>query len=533
MNSTQFITNFARLNFLFIGSIFLLLTFLFLLGISLNFYGSIFILVLSWIHANTDIGWGKKSIILNVAFLLFGAFLFGSATLYLDLSYDGQAYHQEMTIQMASGWNPIYEGFSKENSLYVWVQHYPKAFESIGAVFYCVFHKITLIKAINSLFLILSFLYPFIYFRKTKSLQKSILISAIIALNPVVLIQLMTNLIDGFLYTTTIITFFAYLLSKENKSYRWEIFIGLMLLINIKFTGVIFAGALYGIFLVDGLFIRKEKLKIHIKETLIIAIMAIPFLIGPYFVNFYQNGHPLYPILGENKIDFIQDYEPELLKDKNRVSQLVLSNLSSIGNKGDSFVKIPFTFTQNELQKNRNGAPRTGSFGVWWSGILLISLLYYGFCVAKIGRNFKLSKYEGLIGFIILLILLNKAGWWLRYTPYLWLTPLLLYFSLKRYGTHFKFLKVLFGIILMNALFTVLISLGLKYKDGNQLKNRLQQLAQKQQPIKVDFGKYLGNKVLFKEYGIEYEEADAESFKKPLKVNNIVIIENNELNLNE
>ena len=87
--------------------------------------------------------------------------------------------------------------------------------------------------------------------------------------------------------------------------------------------------------------------------------------------------------------------------------------------------------------------------------------------------------------------------------------------------------------ILMNALFTILISLGLKYKDGNQLKNRLQQLAQKQQPIKVDFGNYLGNKVLFKEYGIEYEEANAESFKKPLRVNNIVIIENNELNLNE
>ncbi|QHI35237.1 hypothetical protein IMCC3317_05830 [Kordia antarctica] len=533
MNLTQFITNFARLNFLFIGNIFLLLTILFLFGVSLNFYASIFILVAAWFNANRDIGWNKKMILLNVLFLLFGAFLFGTATLYLDLTYDGQSYHQEMSIQMANGWNPVYESFPKENPLYIWVQHYPKAFESIGAVFYSVFHKITYIKAINTLFLILSFLYPFIYFRKTASLQKSILISAIIALNPVVLIQLMTNLIDGFLYTTTIITFFAYLLSKEKKSYRWEVIIGLVLLINIKFTGVIFAGILYGIFLVDGFFIRKEKLQTHIKETFLIAIVAIPFLIAPYFLNFYQNGHPLYPVMGENKIDFIQDYEPEMLKDKKRVSQFVLTNLASIGNKGDSHVKIPFTFTQNELQKNRNGAPRTGSFGVWWSGILILSLLYYGFCVVKIGRNFKLSKYERLIGLIILLILLNKAGWWLRYTPYFWLTPVLLYFSLKRYGAHAKFLKVLFGLIVMNALFTLLISVGLKYKDGNELKNTLQQLAQKQKPIKVDFDNYLGNKVLFKEYGIEFVEANAENFIKPLKINNIVIIENNELNLNE
>lgn len=533
MNPLQFITNFTRLNFLFIGSIFLLVTFLFLIGVSLNFYGSISILLVAWLHANQHIGWSKNSVILNIVFLLFGAFLIGSASLYLDLTYDGQSYHQEMVIQMANGWNPVYESFPKENPLHVWVQHYPKAYESIGAVLYRIFQKITFIKAINTLFFIISFFYPFCYFSKKNSLQTSILISAIIALNPVVLIQLMTNLIDGFLYTTIIITFFAYLLSKEHKSYRWELLIGLLLLINIKFTGIIFAGALYGVFLVDGLFIRKETLKIHIRETLIIGIIAIPFLIAPYFLNFIQNGHPLHPVMGEHKIDFIQDYEPELLKDQNRVSQFVLSNLASIGNKGDSKVKIPFTFTQNELQKNRNGAPRTGSFGVWWSGILLLSLLYYGFCVVKIGRNFKLSTYEALLGLMILLILLNKAGWWLRYTPYFWLAPLLIYFSLQRYNTHAKFLKVLFAMVLVNASFTLLISLGVKYKDGNQLKQTLRQLAQTQQPIKVDFDNYLGNKVLFKEYGIEYEEAKAETFKKPLQINNIVIIENNALNLNE
>ncbi|WP_046755604.1 hypothetical protein [Kordia jejudonensis] len=533
MNLQQFISNFARLNFLFIGSIFLFITMIFLFGVSLNIYASIFILLAAWASANSCIGWTKKSILLNGIFVLFWLFLFGTASLYLDLTYDGQSYHQEMSIQMANGWNPIYEQLSKENPLYVWVQHYPKAYESIGAVLYSVFHNITFIKAINSLFLILSFLYVFNYFRNKESLQKTILISAIIALNPVVLTQLMTNLIDGFLYATTIITFFAYVMSKEQKTYRWEVFIGLMLLINIKFTGIIFAGFLYGIFLVDGIYFRKETFQTHIKQTLLVSVLAIPFLVGPYMVNFSQNGHPLYPVMGKNKINFIQDYEPALVQGKNRVHQLVLSNLASIGNKGDSYVKIPFTFTQNELQKTRNGAPRTGSFGVWWSGILLISILYYAFCVVRIGRNFKLSKYEALLGIIILLMVLNKAGWWLRYTPYFWLAPILLYFSLKRYKTHATFLKVLFGLVLVNTLFTVLISIGLKYKDGNELKNTLHQLAKQQQPIKVDFDNYLGNKVLFKEYGIKFEEAKAETFKNPLKINNIVIIENTELKFHE
>ncbi len=533
MNFTQFIPKFTRLTFLFVGNMFLLLTIIFVIGISLTFYGSLFIALTAWVMANKEIGINKSSILLNLFFLLFWVFLLGTASLYLDLTYDGQSYHQEMTIQMANGWNPIYETFPKDSPIYVWVQHYPKAYESIGAIIYSTFQKITFVKALNTLFLILSFLYPFLYFKKKRSVQHSFIIASIIALNPVMLIQLMTNLIDGFLYATTIITFFAYLLSKKEKKYRWEVFIGIMLLINIKFTGIIFAAVIYGIFLVDGIFLQKEKAGIHIKQTFVFLILSIPFLIGPYIVNLYHEGHPMHPVMGKRQIDFIDNYEPALIHTKNRVSKFVLSNLASIGNKGDSYIKIPFTFTQNELQKNRNGAPRTGSFGVWWSGILLFSLLYYIYHVIRIGTKFRLSKFEAIIGIIIGLILLNKAGWWLRYTPYFWLAPLLLYFSLERYKGRTLFLKGLFGMVIINAALTLVVSLGLKYKDASQLKETLAELSQLPQPVTIDFDNYLGNKALFKEYGIKFIEADAESFKKPLKINNIVIIENNELQLNE
>ena len=173
----------------------------------------------------------------------------------------------------------------------------------------------------------------------------------------------------------------------------------------------------------------------------------------------------------------------------------------------------------------RNAAPRVGSFGVWWGGILLLSFGYYLIAVFQLKRRFKFSVYEAIIGVIILLLLLNKAGWWLRYTPYFWLIPLLLVLSVNQYKSTKKELKFLCLLVIINGLLTLTVSLGVRYKDSRAFISKLDSLRKTKDTVQVDFGAYLGNKALFNEYKIPFIERALKSFIAPKQFNNIVYIE--------
>ena len=47
---------------------------------------------------------------------------------FFDLSYDGQAYHQEALIQLVRGWNPVYQQLNgpEANNMHRWLNHYSK-----------------------------------------------------------------------------------------------------------------------------------------------------------------------------------------------------------------------------------------------------------------------------------------------------------------------------------------------------------------------------------------------------------------------
>ena len=519
------IQRFTRLNLFFIVSIFVVTTMVFFSGAKLSFLNSVLILIVSGTVSNLIIGIKKDTLLLNSLSIINFCLLIFLSQLFIDLTFDGQAYHQEMMIQMANGWNPMFEFIDKTNNQSIWVNHYSKGYEVIGAVFYSFTKSITAVKFINTIFLGLSFLYPFLYFKKNNGTIKAILIALIVACNPVTLTQLMTNLIDGFLYCVTIITFFSYLLSKEERKYLVDFVFGFILLINIKFTGVVFGVALYGAIICYNLIVEKKKTSFFLKRVAFTLLIVAPFLYSPYIKNYSEKGHPFYPLMGANNIDFVDEYVPDVLKNKNKVEKLLYTNFVSIGNRGDSKLKIPFTFTLNELQKLRNGAPRVGSFGVWWGGILLVSILYYLISIIKIRQKFKFSVFEFIIAIILLLLFFNKAGWWLRYTPYFWLIPLLLILSINRYKNDKKEFKILFYLVTINAVFTLIVSLGLGYKDSELFKEKLRNLKETNYTYKVDFDAYLGNKALFKEYNIPFYESKSKTFLKPKAFNNVVIIE--------
>jgi hypothetical protein len=511
--------------FLFIGFTFVILKIGILLGLRLNSTISVLTLLLALVVSNFVIGIKNDSIKLNIWLLFLLALLAGVSLMFIDLTFDGQAYHQEISIQIANQWNPLYESIDESNNQSLWVNHYARAFELIGAVFFTIFKTIKITKITNFIFLFISFLYIKYYLKSTGySKSKSFKIALIVALNPILITQLTTSLIDGLLYATSIITVCSFLLIKKKKSYFIDFAIGFLILINIKFTGIVFGIFIYLLLMVNAI-IQKDNIFDLIKRTVLLFIISIPFVITPYIKNFNENGHPLYPLMGENKVDFVEDYVPDILIEKSKISRLLLTSFLSTGNRADAKVKIPFTFTKNELQKLRNGGARAGDFGVWWGGILIISIGSYLFYLLKNRKKFKISIFEFSIFTILLLMFLNKAGWWLRYTPYFWLLPLLMYFSVSRYTRNSKLLNGLTLLVLINSGLIFSVSLGLRYIDSNRMHNKLIHLKKINDTISVDFNALLGNKQLLKEYKINYIEGDSKDFKHPIILNNVVIFD--------
>lgn len=509
------IETFSRLCFLFLGTLYFLSQLLFLSGFSITKFGGIAIIILSLVIANLLLK--VKSISYSLLLVVLTSLLFLVSSLYIDFTWDGQAYHQEMSIRMAEGWNPV---TTKQDS--IWVYHYPKAFETLGTFFYLIFGTIKAVKISNIFIFLLLFLYSFSYVKSRYNKIQSIAIATIIALNPIFLGQLTSNLVDGFLYAVSILMILSYLQSKKNKSYVFDLFAALIILVNIKYTGVVFAIAILGYIVCTEFFIEKNKALV--KRIIITGILAVPFLYTPYIKNnFIENDHIFYPLMGENKIDFAENYVPEVIKPYNRIERVILANFITVSNRNEGKFKIPFAFSTRELIRFRNGGPRGGGLGVWWSGILILSLIYYFINILKHRKEFKFSHFESIILFILFFMFINKAGWWFRYTPYVWLIPLLLVLSIKRYKTSKIFELGFFSIIVINGLLTLSISFGAKLLDTRRFEAKLKGLTSKTQQI--DFGRFYGNKTLLKEYGVNYIEADKATFKNPVPLNSEVTLE--------
>ncbi|MEQ6124663.1 hypothetical protein AAON49_10710 [Pseudotenacibaculum sp. MALMAid0570] len=509
------IETFSRLCFVTLGTIYFLSQLLFFFGFSLNTFTSVGIVIVAIILSNLFIK--NKKLIYPTLFIVLTFILFVIINLYIDFTWDGQAYHQEMAIRMAEGWNPI---TTKQDA--IWVYHYPKAFETLGAFFYMIFGTIKAVKIPNLFIFLLLFLYSFSYIKKYYSKVESLGISVIIAFNPILLCQLTSNLVDGFLYAICIILVLSYLNLKKNKRYLIDFFLALIILVNIKYTGVVFACAIIGYVGFYELFIKKNRA--IVKKIVIASIAMIPFLYTPYIKNnLIENNHVFYPLMGENKIDFAENYVPEIIKPYNRFERIILANFTTISNRGEGEFKIPFTFSMKELQRYRNGGPRNGILGVWWSGLLLISLLYYFFNLIKLRKEFAFSHFEMIILCILFFTFINKAGWWYRYTPFIWLIPLFLTLSIKRYKKSRLFEYNFLFIAIVNGLLTLSISFGAKYIDTKRFEDNLQKLASKS--YRIDFGDFYGNKILLKEYDIKYIESDKSTFKNPISLNSEVILE--------
>ena len=472
----------------------------------------------AYYYFKQDPGWNFVKLCI-VAGLLFFGFMYISGLFY-DISYDGQVYHQEAVSQLANHWNPFQDYITKDRShSAMLLNHYAKGPWLYEATLYTATGQMEQSKVFNFLLMIASFLLTLSGLKSQVrfSTRQSIFFSLLLALNPISIYQALSFYIDGQLASLLLcLLALSYrLVSFPDKIVLCSFIMSIALTVNIKFTGVVYVVACIG--LVGGwLWLLKNKhlYRNFIKSSIIglfIGICVIGY--NPYVTNTVYYGHPFYPLYGgkDRTMDIMTSNSPQGFMQMNAVEKLYVSIFSQSANNFDREgpnLKIPFTVERGELRPFVYGADiRIGGFGPWFSGIMIITLMIVLLMFAFRTTN---NMYGiGLFVSIMFSVLINPEAWWARYVPQFWLAPIAIA-AVASYDAK-KVIRYL-GVVLAGA---VIINIGLvsyPYILGNyyctqDLDRQLQQMAEKQQPIRVCFGEFTSNYVRFARWGIDYSDA--------------------------
>lgn len=474
------------------------------------------------------------SLLITFLILLFG---FLVSVYFFDLSADGQSYHQESIIQLKKGWNPIFYD-SHSRAMKIWTDHYPKGAEIIQACLYSFWEKIEIGKAVNIFLLVSSLLLSKKVLECLSMNSKQQWIFAfLIATNPVVISQVLTFYVDGLSYSLIVCVMASlFLFIKTNK--RIYIAITIMTLViggSLKFTSIPVLVVIIICILVILFFLKKTSLI----RVLVLPLLCSSFLLllcnyNPYITNLQKGKHVFYPLRGEGSIDILERFAPEgFVRNNNRIEKLAFTLLTKTGsfNKDNMSYKIPFSVSQKELNRLADADIGVGGFGIFYSGFLVILLLFFIF-------NYNLLKslnYEQKILFIAIFPILSSVliisdPWWVRYIPQFYLIPIILLLILEVNNIKIKNLFILKGILFVNILFFFSSVFVLNVYGTEKTYYILDMLKHSGKTVKIDARSFPSNLERLEEHGISYKQMQITDVHKPIirfQPKGSVIIDNN------
>lgn len=506
-----------------ISSVLLISSVSFALGYSISgveIYFAIFISVL-WIAWSAHQYFKDSALMVFVAILLFLAALswtslFVSGNLY-DLSYDGQVYHQEAIIQLAEGWNPFYKNIVPAiSSHHLWMNSYPKGPWVLAAALYKITGHIEQGKCFNLMFILISFfisLSALLNFSRIK-VGMAVLLSCLLSMNPVSICQSLSFYVDGQL-SSMLITLgsLLYLLSKSWDRLRiLTAALSMIVVINLKFTGIVYPSIIISGVLFYFWFCGRKKLSLNMISLFAASGFVGMLLVGysPYVNNILRHGHPFYPLAGRGSVDILRYNMPGSFLEMNRFESLLVSVFSKSENTAETAtheLKWPFTLYRTELEAFYIPDARVGGWGPLFGGGVAISFLIFLLAIKSDFR--KAMMAAGAVLVIFVSVIINPGSWWARYSPQLWLIPII--FILLSEYLRDKFAYVLKYFVIFALILNVLLVTG-SYLEGQYggslaLKNQLIGLrTQQDSPVLISFEDFRSNRIRLKEMGINYLE---------------------------
>lgn len=403
------------------------------------------------------------SVLLPLLIITFSIYINGKV---IDYTWDGNSYQKAAIGLLAYGWNPLYEhiqdfddrsdikiNIRDESPLYM--NHYAKGSNIFGANIYKLTGNIETGKSINIISIIMIFLFTFSYLiYKKKSLLFSLMFSLSVMSYPVICAQFLTNYIDLLVYIFLYMNIFLFFILEENEfKFSKNVLLALMFMvlvisINIKFSLFAFAGIYsfaYYLWYIYRLIKKQIDKSFFIKFTIsaVCSVVIGVFVIGTstYLKNFIEHGNPFYPLMGEEKVDIMTANQPKVFDVIKPYKKFFISNFSESADiYGEDEVKpklkIPFTFTKNEMFAISAPDTRIGGNGVLFGGILILSVIAIILLIQTLFEENRKIFTMFLIPTIvtILMILFLDESWWARYFPQVYLFVLLAVILLNDYN---------------------------------------------------------------------------------------------------
>ena len=165
-------------------------------------------------------------------------------------------------------------------------------------------------------------------------------------------------------------------------------------------------------------------------------------------------------------------------------------------------LKIPFSVAYREIWNSSNPDVRLSGFGIFFSGILLISLGLGIFALIK-AKKF-LAMIPALLTFVLLAIFFPES-WWARYNPYIYYIPCLLILYFSSVNQTRKVVIAVCVLMLINSGFSGILSMGNFYKQTKILKWKMNELNKTDKHILFWINDFPGHEIWFNEHNMDFE----------------------------
>jgi hypothetical protein len=362
------------------------------------------------------------------------------AAAFLDLTWDGQWYHQTAVYEMAAGWNPLRDPLHPFGRTWdLWVLHYAKGPWYVALALFAATGSIELAKAAaviapaGAALVVFAAALDFGLARRW-----ALLLGLLTALNPVTTCALVTHQVDGIMVSFMACAVAAGIGFCRRPTRPWSIilFLSAALAANTKFTGLVYlcffgvTGAAYCVWRRRDVLGRYAAL---VTAALIFGVVVLGF--NPYVTNTLHRGHPFYPVQGtaehpslaQQGEDPIERYEtPRNLVGRSRVVRLAYGMFGRPGTAPyvtqDAALMWPFAATTRDFALYYFHDVRIAGFGPLFSGALLLAAALTVFGCAR--RELPCGVVLLLCGAILASLLVSTHTWWARYGPHLWWLPI-------------------------------------------------------------------------------------------------------------
>lgn len=423
----------------------------------------------------------------------------GIESAFYDSSYDGQVIHQKAVYHLANSWNPY-----KENIGDIWVDHYAKGPWIYAASIYRLVGYIEAGKTFNIAFILGSFMISssaIISIKKIKLIY-AYLIGFMAAFNPVSIYQSLSFYVDGQLSSLLVVLVSILVLfvnSHKRNLYTLLLIPIIVLLVNVKFTGLVYSAIIISTFAVYLFLCSGKKDLYQFVLISLSSIFAAVLIIGhnPYVLNTQAHGHPFYPLAGRGSVDIMTENTPIGLYGKNQFQKLFISIFSKPGEYNpNSYIsnEIPLqTFSifkgsgiKEQLLIYRRTDTRIGGFGIFF-GLLFLLSTFLSFTLL-INRIPNKQPFLAAMTILWLTVLANPEFWWARYVPQLWLFPILpIVFALVSPYTKdsitFLSTKIIICISLVNILTIVFVYAANNVIKTHNISNFISRVSKYNVPV--------------------------------------------------